>query len=1524
MNSGTSGNWVVGWIAKAIVMAMLVLAAAACGGGGGGGGAGDGGSGGGGTPQAAVISAQPADRSVSVGTATSFTVTASNATAYQWQQQPLSGTVWTDIAAETAAQYTTPASTLAMNGLQVRVRVTGSDGGALLSSSALLTVTQQLVAPAITTQPQPLGVLSGQAASFSVTATGSQLSYVWQASNDAGITWADLSAPSLPILTLAAVTQADNGRVFRVRIANSVGTVLSTAVGLTVASAPQTPTFVTQPRDVAAVVGQNVSFNVEVAAQPLPSLRWQQSVDGGVTWADIAGSSASGATASSYGLLVSLTQNELRLRVVASNSNGTTNSTAAVLTVSALPAAPSFSRQPTSAAVVPGASVTLQVAAQGTPTPTLQWQTADVGASFANINGATGTSYTTPSLATADSGRRYQVVASNSAGQVTSAVAVVTVGTAPTLQVQIQGAFPSTYVAADLPFTLSATVGGQPAPTLQWYALSGNAPVAIAGATGTTYVAPAVGVGVTRTYSLIATNALGAVERRVQAVGAVAYVSANDQLLDVAVVVGSPVLIQRSLVEVGAGDQPLGLPVPTLQWQTSTDAGVTWADVPGATGYQMAWPATTLADNGRQFRHRATNVAGTAISGVATLRVASEAQGPSLNYYPTTRIAHTEDTDAGTFKGWRWLRLYSWPDGVPTPTLEITTSSDNGATWQTWSDPRRALTAADDGRLFRLTASNSAGTATSLPIRLRLAGHSRSPVEWGAWPGDTEAIEGALAGFAVRPQFAGTADTYQWQVSDDGGATWAPFTAQAGSLNTPLIMQTLPVTLLDHGKRFRFQMTLAGQTYTTGAGRLTVRAAPPARLDLLAGNAGGLGTLDGSALEARFLQPSSITRDANGNVYVIDDQYSDTGRLRHITPQGEVRSLYAEAMGYATAPALRNGNVLISRISLHSVAAAPDGTLFLADATRIWRRAAGAPRFTLLAGGGQGDGTGTAAGFTFISAMAVGPDGALTVAEGGYNVVTNQPQGNTPNCLRRVTPSAVVTTLAGSCATNASAGQQDGAAASARFNAPMGVAVDDNGDIYVADAGNHRLRKLAGGTVTTVTGFVPGLVGGVVIAQVNGPLATASLYAPRAVAMLSPGVAVVSGSGRLRVVQTQADLVSTVGGGSDAGADGGPTQAGFSSPHALCSDGNGGLLVGDGGRPIPGTVSPTGGTNPLRYLEPGNGLVRRMAADRTTSTVAGVRERAGSADGSGAAATFRRPFGLVADAAGNVYVADTGNHTIRRIDRFGLVSTLAGTPGTSGWADGIGASARFNEPRGLALAPDGALWVADAGNHVVRRVATNGAVTTVLGSPGVSGAAEGAAADVRLRFPSALATLPDGRLALADSVALRVWQADGTVRRLSTYGATGPSAAMFGLALAARADGLLFLGSGAGIRSVSSNGTVNTLVGYSQTFRGDGPAGQAGVAWITAMAFDAAGRLWVADGEGQSLRRIEADGRVSTVLGVADFDLTRLSSGAWLVHAGGVRLGTAPRLGYAAGLALLPDGRVAVSSENGVFAATVP
>jgi sugar lactone lactonase YvrE len=437
----------------------------------------------------------------------------------------------------------------------------------------------------------------------------------------------------------------------------------------------------------------------------------------------------------------------------------------------------------------------------------------------------------------------------------------------------------------------------------------------------------------------------------------------------------------------------------------------------------------------------------------------------------------------------------------------------------------------------------------------------------------------------------------------------------------------------------------AGNIYVADYDNDTVRKVTAAGVvSTLAGSAGNSGSADGQGGAARFNHPAAVAVDGAGNVYVID---TSNQTVREITAGGSVTTL-AGAPGIGGSA--NGAGAAASFFYPGGIASTGAGVVYVADTGNHSVRAMTFPGVvSTLAGSagqkGDADGTGSQATFAYPYGASVDGSGHLYVADGGNNTV------------REVTTGGGVTTIAGSG--GLPAGSSDGAGGAARFSNPAGTAVDGSGNVYVADAGNSTIRKIApGGTVTTFAGIA----------------------------------------------------------GATGTSDGVGSAARFNAPAGLAVDSAGNIYVAD--------------TN--------NNTVRKITSGGSVTTLAGVGGQTGSGDGAGGSARFNSPHAVAVDGAGNVYVADFFNSTIREISPSGTVSTIAGAAGQTGFKDGTGVVARFNQPYGLAVDGSGNVYVADTYNRAIRMIAPGGSVTTLNGS------------QARFLYPQGIAVSSSGTLYISD------------------------------------------------------------------------------------------------------------------------------------------------------------------------------
>jgi hypothetical protein len=553
--------------------------------------------------------------------------------------------------------------------------------------------------------------------------------------------------------------------------------------------------------------------------------------------------------------------------------------------------------------------------------------------------------------------------------------------------------------------------------------------------------------------------------------------------------------------------------------------------------------------------------------------------------------------------------------------------------------------------------------------------------------------------------------------------------------------------------------------------------------------------------------------------------------------------------------------------------------------------------FSTLAGSvstGSADGTGAAARFS-------GPSGVAADSVGNFYVTDS---GN--NTIRKITPVGLVTTIAGLAGVKGSA---DGTGTNASFYLPTGIAADSNGNLYVADEFNDTIRKITPvGTnwvVSTLAGQA-GMAGLIDAVGTNAEFAT-------------PAAVAVDGAGNVYVADTADDVIREIGPaglvGTIAGqphhpgsADGTNNTAQFYMPFGISVDTATNLYVTDGINETIRKLVPVGtgtnaqfngpagivvsrGTN-LFVADDNNNTIRKLTLTGTNwdvSTLAGLVGVYGDADGATNNARFHSPIGVTVDGAGNVYVADANNNEIRKITPSGGVSTFAGV--STGSTDGPGTNALFWSTAAVALDAQGNVYVADYYNCTIRKIATNGVVSTLAGLAGNIGSADGTNSNARFYYPSDIALDGGGSLYVADAYNSTIrkitpagtnWVTSTLAGQAEFYGEVdgmGSNAFFYvpaGIAVDANTNIYVTDNYGMVVRKVTPVGTnwvVTTLAGLPYTHGSSNGIGTNAMFYFPrGIAVDNASNVYVADSENNSIRELTPIGTnwlVSTVAGVA-------------------------------------------------------
>ncbi len=458
------------------------------------------------------------------------------------------------------------------------------------------------------------------------------------------------------------------------------------------------------------------------------------------------------------------------------------------------------------------------------------------------------------------------------------------------------------------------------------------------------------------------------------------------------------------------------------------------------------------------------------------------------------------------------------------------------------------------------------------------------------------------------------------------------------------------------------------------------------------------GLVNGPDASALFIKPSALALDPVNNIYVTDAKGLV---IRMIEARGVVISLAGDNVHQFSTDGIGSAASFAQAAGL----VYSNGALYVADQTCVRKIiVTGYSIDKALPVGLTFDATtGVISGTPVVASPATEYTITAYNAGGSYSttititvtaaiiaapIISYQtPQVYTVNKI--ITPlkptntgGAVPASISGQISTFAGSGAQgkaDGTGASATFNQPGGLAIDAAGNIYVADVSNFSIRKITpAGVVTTVANYSGGAFGLAVDAAGNVYVAD-------------------EGNNQIEKISPAGVITIIAGGRTPGSANGTGLGASFNTPIGIAVDAAGNLYVAD-------------------EL---NNLIRKITPAGVVTTFAGSGAT-GETDGAGIAAAFNRPIGIAVDPNGNVYVADYGGNKIRKITPGGIVTTLAGS-GANGTADGTGAQASFFEPEGIAIDKSGSLYIADTGNDLIRKINPAGQVITVAGDvPGAT------------------------------------------------------------------------------------------------------------------------------------------------------------------------------------------------------------
>jgi uncharacterized protein (TIGR03437 family) len=538
------------------------------------------------------------------------------------------------------------------------------------------------------------------------------------------------------------------------------------------------------------------------------------------------------------------------------------------------------------------------------------------------------------------------------------------------------------------------------------------------------------------------------------------------------------------------------------------------------------------------------------------------------------------------------------------------------------------------------------------------------------------------------------------------------------------------------------------------------------------------------------------------------------------------------------------------------------GDVYVADLTAQVVRVI-APNLTISTYAGLGTAGYTGDGGPAIQAQLNAPMGLALDSAGNLYIADS---GN--NVVRKVSKSGAIATAAGTGSPGYSG--DGGVATAATLNQPEGVAVDAAGSLYIADTFNNRVREVAsGGIIQTLAGTGISSYSGD-----GGAAANAALFLPSDVATDSGGNLYIADYGNSRIRQVAQGNIQTVVGGQGTSVifnQAPATTIRLNGPTGLAVDGSGDIFIAEGGI---GTGS---------GLAVGDYKIWKINGSGIVSTAAGNGIENYSGDGGPATvAQINTPSNMVLDAVGNLYIADSANNRVRRVSPGGVIVTVAGN-GVAGYSGdgGPATSAMLNSPEGLAADADGNVYIADTKNNRIRKLLPSGKIISIAGNGNAAFFGDGGPADAgSIHSPEALYSAGGGHIYIADTGNQRVRELlpDGTITTVAGNGVPGV-AGDGGPATSAQlnqpagvtldAAGNIYIADQGNnrVRLVSTNGTISTFAGAATFALGDGgPATGAQLSAPASVALDAAGNVYIAD-SGHNRIRVVSGGTINTLAG---------------------------------------------------------